>query len=553
MINIICENNSSKKEYKFGTSLKEIAASQHIKLRYPILGAIVNNKLKELSYRIYKPKNIKFIDITHPQGMRMYVRSLSFVLEKAVKELYPYANLLIKHSVSKGYYCEIEGLNTKLTNEMVFEIGNKMRNIIAKDIPFRREEILTTDAIDLFEKNNFVKKSKLFKTRYQLYTSIYYLDNNIDYYYGYLVPSTGCLKTFDIVKYYEGMLLMVPRIKNPDELEEIVLQNKMFEIFKEYKNWGEILEVGTVGSINEMVLTGNANELIKISEALHEKKVAQIADKIFSRKGKIKLILISGPSSSGKTTFAKRLSIQLKVIGLNPITISLDNYFVNRELTPKDKNGEYDYEALESLDIKLFNEDIIDLFAGKEINLPKFSFEKGKRFYNGTKLKINNENIIIAEGIHALNPKLIPLINDENTYKIYVSALTSTSLDEHNRIPTTDNRLIRRIIRDHRYRHYSALDTIKRWQSVRAGEDKNIFPYQENADIMFNTALVYEFGVLKKFADPILKEVMPDKPEFDEAARLLKFFSYFVPISDKEIPPTSIIREFLGGSSFDYK
>lgn len=553
MINIICENNSSKKQYKFGTSLKQIAKDQHIKIKYPILGAIVNNKLKELSYRIYKPKNVKFIDITHPQGMRMYVRSLSFVLEKAVKEIYPYANLFIKHSVSKGYYCEIENLNTELTNEMVFKIGDEMRKIIKKDIPFYREEILTKDAIELFEKNNFIEKSKLFKTRYQLYTSLYYLENTVDYYYGYLVPSTGYLKIFDLIKYYDGMLLMVPKANNPNELENIVLQNKMFEIFKEFKDWGEILRVGTVGSINEMVINGNASELIKISEALHEKKVAQIADKIYNKKDKIKLVLISGPSSSGKTTFAKRLAIQLKVIGLKPITISLDNYFVNRELTPKDKNGEYDFEALGALDVKLFNENIIDLNSGKEIDVPKFSFEKGKRFYDGTKLKTDERNIIIAEGIHALNPGLIPLINDENTFKVYVSALTSTSLDGHNRIPTTDNRLIRRIVRDYRYRHYSALDTIKRWQSVREGENKNIFPYQEKADVMFNTALAYELGVLKKFAEPMLKEVMADKPEFDEAARLLKFFSYFVPISDEEIPPTSIIREFLGGSSFNYK
>jgi len=552
MIEIICQNTGFKKSYPLGTTLKEIAEEQCVHLSYPILGAFVNNKLKELSYVIYKPKTVEFIDITHPDGMRMYVRSLSFVLQKAVNNIIPGKRLKIEHSISKGYYCEIEGINRPVTNEEVFAIGEQMHQIVDRDILFERHEILSTEAIKLFEDNNYSEKARLFKSRPKLYSSVYYLDNTIDYFYGFLVPSTGYLKIFDLVKYYDGMLLILPKASNPDENEDLIIQDKLFEIFREYKNWGQILDVGYIGNINEIVKQHKVSELIKISEALHEKKLANIADQIYQQQKRPKLILISGPSSSGKTTFAYRLAIQLKVAGLNPVTLSLDNYFVNRDFTPKDETGEYDFEAIEALDLDLLNKNLLDLFDGKSIELPKFSFTNGERFYDGETLQIDDKTIIIAEGIHALNPALTALIPDDLKFRIYVSAITTVSLDNHNRIPTTDSRLARRIIRDFRYRGYSALDTINRWASVRKGEEKNIFPYQENADVMFNTALHYEAGVLKRFAEPILSEVPPNNKAYREAVRLLKFFSYIVPISDTEIPPTSILREFLGGSSFKY-
>jgi uridine kinase len=552
MIEIICENTQQKKKYPLGTTLLNIANDSKIHLKHPILGAFVNNKLKELSYNIYKPKTVQFIDISHPDGMRMYVRSLSFVLQKAASEILPGKKLKIEHSISKGYYCEFEGNNESIDIDVVFAIGNRMREIIKADIPFKRDEILSTEAIDLFEKNRLTEKALLFKSRPQLYSSVYKLEEAIDYFYGFLVPSTGYLKVFDLVKYYDGMLLIVPKSEAPDECEEIIIQNKLFEIFQEYQDWGEILKVPYIGNINEVVKNKQASELIKISEALHEKKVANIADMIANRPQHPRLILISGPSSSGKTTFANRLAIQLKVAGLTPVTLSLDNYFVNREFTPRDEHGEYNFEALEAIDIKTLNANLKALFNGKTVDLPKFSFHTGQRFYENDLLTINDKTIIIAEGIHALNPNLTPEINESDKFKIYVSALTTVSLDNHNRIPTTDTRLVRRIIRDYKYRNYSALDTINRWPSVRKGEEKYIFPFQENADVMFNTAVHYETGVLKRYAEPILHEVPSNNPAYREAVRLLKFFSYVMPIADEEIPPTSILREFLGGSSFKY-
>jgi len=555
MIEIFCENNKSKNNYKIGTSLAEIAKKENLNLKYPVIGAFVNNKIKDLSYQIYKPKTIKFLDITHSTGIRIYKRSLSFVLYKAVRDLYPNNKLKIEHSVSKGLYCELEGFgsDTEQHLQAIINIGERMRKIIKQDIPFIREEILTKDAIELFEKNNLTEKAHLLKTRALLYTSLYKLDDCIDYFYGCLVPSTGYLKNFDLEKYYEGMLLIYPKRSNPEVLEDIVNQDKMFDIFREYKNWGEIINIPNIASLNQAVQECCIGDIIKIAEALHEKKLAQIADSIFKQRDKVKLILISGPSSSGKTTFAKRLAIQLRVSGLKPIQISLDNYFVNRDKTPIDANGDFNFESIDALDVKLVNENLIDLFDKKEVCLPKFSFTSGSRFYENTKLKINDENIIIIEGIHALNPNLTPKIKNENKLKIYVSALTQLGIDSHNRIPTTDNRLIRRIVRDYRYRHYSALDTLKRWESVRQGEEENIFPYQEEADVMFNSALLFELGVLKQYAEPLLKKVQENNTEYAEALRLLKFLSYFLPIPDDEIPPTSILREFLGGSSFDYK
>ncbi len=547
-------NNNLSKEYPLGTSLREIAEDMKIKLNYPILGARVNNKLAELSYRIYKPKFVEFIDITNIDGYRMYQRSLSFVLMKAVRDILPQARLKIEHSISQGFYCEVEKPDDqRLTPEEVLTIAERMRQIINADIPFEREEIPTQQALEIFEENHLYEKVKLFKTRPILFTSVYKLDDQIDYFYGYLVPSTGYLKVFDLIPYYDGMLLRFPTQDNPEELGPIVEQPKLFEIFREYKQWVEILGVSTVGSINEQVQDGKAGDLIKISEALHEKKVAQIADMIKHR-GDVRLVLIAGPSSSGKTTFSKRLSVQLRVIGYQPVTISLDNFFVDREKTPRDENGDYDFESLYALDLELFNQVMNQLIAGQEVELPKFNFQEGKRYYDGTKVKLSDRGIIVIEGIHGLNPELSKHIDDKYKFKIYVSALTQIGIDYHNRIPTTDNRLLRRMIRDYQFRGYSLVDTLKRWPSVRRGEERNIFPFQEEADVMFNSALIYEFNVLKKHLEPLLREVPETVYEYSEAVRLLKFLSYFVPIrrEEREIPPTSILREFISGSAFKY-
>ncbi len=551
MITIRCENNGVEKAYPFGTDLADIIKDQKIKLKNKIVGAMVNNEVEELTYKIFKPKTVKFIDISHKDGMRMYVRSLIFVLMKAINELYPKADLSIEHSISNGYFCEIKNDALELNLQTVSDIENRMRKIIDKDHPFQRKEVLNTEAIKIFEKNNFNEKARLFQQSPSLYTSIYILNGLEDYFYGYLIPSTGYIKHFDLIKIYNGMLLRIPSRENPTKLRSISEQNKLFEVLQEHKEWVNILDAANVGRVNEQVISGHEGELIKIAEALHEKKISQIAEKI-KADGNKKLVLISGPSSSGKTTFSKRLSIQLKVAGLKPFLVSIDNYFVNREATPLDENGEYDYEALEAIDIELFNRNINDLKAGKVVKMPKFDFEKGKKVYNGEKFKITEDTVIIAEGIHALNPKLTQNINNELKYKIYISALTQICIDSHNRIPTTDNRLIRRIVRDNKYRNYSAEETLARWGSVQRGEKKNIFPYQEEADIMFNSALLYELGVLKKYAEPLLEEIWQNKEEYAEAQRLLKFLSYFKDTKEDEIPPTSILREFFGQSSFRY-
>jgi len=551
-IQIKCANNEIKKEYEIGVSLAEIAENIKPCLKYPILGALVNNKLKELNYQVFHPKTLQFIDVTHPIGLRMYIRSLAFLLYKVVKDLYPTSELSIEHTVSKCWFCEIEHLPVALDDTVIDNIKKRMLELVEADIPFEREELPTEDAIKIFEEEELHDKIELFKTRNQLYSSVYKLDNTVNYFYGFLVPSTGYLQWFDIVKYVEGLLVRVPKRKNPLELEEVKVEDKLFKIFREHKKWGVILDVPYVGSLNRAIAEKRATDLIKISEAHHEKLISKIAEAIFNKTEIVKLVLIAGPSSSGKTTFSKRLSIQLQVLGYKTVLISLDNYFVNRELTPKDENGDYDYESLRAIDVELFNNNLIDLMDGKEIKVPKFDFASGKQFYNHETLKITNNSLIIVEGIHGLNPGLTPLIDDKLKYKIFVSALTQIAIDKQNPIPTTDNRLIRRIVRDYRYRGYSALDTLRRWDSVRRGEDVNIFPYQENADIMFNSALIYELGVFKTFAEPIIKGVPENQPEYAEAVRLLKFFSYFKHISEREIPPTSIIREFLGGSSFVY-
>lgn len=552
LISIKCLNDNKTYKYPLGTSLAQIAKEVIKNPPHPILGVRINNSLKELAYEIFKPKQIKFIDITDLDGTRMYWRSMLFVLIKAVEDLWPESVLSVKNSISRGLYCEVDFLENPLTIENIASIKNRMSEIIQSDIPIVRTEMETSEALQLFEKEKLFEKVKLFKNRTKLYTSVYSIDKMIGYFYGALVPSTGYLKVFDLVKYHEGIILRFPKPMQPDVIEEMVEQEKMYEIFKEHKRGAKIIGVEGVGSLNDIILTGGIGEIIKINEALHEKKIAKIADQIEFRKEKVKLVLIAGPSSSGKTSFCKRLAIQLKVIGFKPLMLSLDNYFVDRDNTPLDENGDYDFECLEAIDVKLFNENVLDMISGTEVLLPRFDFQTGKREFYKEPIKCGRDNIIIVEGIHGLNPKLSSMIPLENKFRIYVSALTQIAIDNHNRIPTTDNRVLRRIVRDFKYRGYSAYDTLKRWPSVRRGEEINIFPFQEEADATFNSALLYEFGVLKTHAEPILSAVQENYHEYSEAKRLLKFLSYFLPIGEKEIPPTSILREFLGGSSFKY-
>ncbi|MCK5536935.1 MAG: nucleoside kinase [Bacteroidales bacterium] len=551
-IEIYIENIDKRINIPIGTTLLQLIYLHRIKLNNQVLGAFVNNELEELGYQIFNPKNIRFIDINNVDGMRMYTRSVLFLLYKAVYDLYPNKTLKIEHAVSKGLYCEFNETNESTSVNSIEAILKRMKELVDENLLFERREILLEDAVKVFTENKYLEKAKLFKNRQKLYTTIYKLDGLCDYFYGHLVPSTSYLKLFNLENYYNGMLLLMPKVGNPSKIQEIVFQPKLFEIFQEYKNWGEILKLETIGSINEAVINGKTTEIIQVAEALHEKKLAQIADIIEKKHGNLHLILISGPSSSGKTTFSKRLSIQLKVLGLKPRPISLDNYFVNRKDTPIDDNGDYNYESLNAIDVKLLNEHLVSLLDGKETELPKYSFETGERFWDGKKIQISEDEIIVLEGIHALNPKLTPNIDNSQKFKIYVSALTQVGIDWRNRIPTTDNRLLRRIVRDNKYRGYSALETLQRWPSVRRGEEEHIFPYQEEADIMFNSALMFELGVLKKFALPLLQEIFENEPQYAEARRLLKFLSYFEEIKYDNIPPTSILLEFLGGSSFKY-
>ena len=554
MLQICCKNNNNSKEFPIGSSLLDIYYGFNLNFPYQVVSAKVNNRSEGLNFRVYNNKDVEFLDVRDQSGMRTYVRSLCFVLFKAVAELFPEGKLFVEHPVSKGYFCNLR-IGRPIELEDVTRIKQRMQEIIAENIPYHRIECHTAEAVRVFSERGMNDKVRLLETSGSLYTYYYTLGDTIDYYYGNLLPSTGYLKLFDIVKYYDGLLLRIPSRENPSMLEEVVKQEKMLDVFKEYLNWSYIMGLNNAGDFNLACEEGHATDLINVAEALQEKKIAQIADTIFHRGengNRVKLVLIAGPSSSGKTTFSKRLSIQLMTNGLKPFPISLDNYFVDREETPLDENGNYDYESLYALDLELFNQQLQALLRGEEVELPRFNFSLGKKEYKGDKLKIEDNTILILEGIHALNPELTPHIPAERKFKIYVSALTTISLDDHNWIPTTDNRLLRRIIRDFNYRGYSARETISRWPSVRAGEDKWIFPYQENADVMFNSALLFEFAVLRLHAEPILMGVPRNCPEYCEAYRLLKFIKYFVPVQDKEIPPTSLLREFLGGSSFKY-
>jgi uridine kinase len=551
-IAINCINTGTTKIVRKGTTLNEVLKELGVKSKNPILGAMVNNVLEELNFEVFHPVSVQFIDITHPDGMRMYIRSISFVLCKAVYELFPDSQLRIDHTIAKGIYCKVKTPDKELTLEDVVALKERMLEIIEADLPFIQIEEETEEVMRKFDAQGLTDKISLLKHKGQNFSSYYTLGGFIGSFYGYMIPSTGYLKVFDLNKYFNGLLLQLPQRNNPVKVEDLVIQNKLFEIFQEFSQWVKILEVPNISDLNNSCANGKSEILIKVSEALHEKKIGQIADNIRLRNKEVKIILISGPSSSGKTTFAKRLAIHLIVNGMKPLNLSLDNYFVDRDKTPLDENGLHDYEAVEALDIKLFNQNLVSLLNGDEVELPSFSFETGMRFYNGISMQMRPENVLIIEGIHGLNPLLTSSIPPEAKFRIYVSALTTLNIDDHNRVSTTDNRLIRRIVRDYKYRKYSARDTISRWPSVRQGEEKHIFPFQEEADTMFNSALLYELAVLKPFAEPILLEVQPNQPEYSEATRLLDFFSYFKPLKPTEIPPTSILREFLGGSSFVY-
>ena len=537
MLQICCKNNNNSKEFPIGSSLLDIYYGFNLNFPYQVVSAKVNNRSEGLNFRVYNNKDVEFLDVRDQSGMRTYVRSLCFVLFKAVTELFPDGKLFVEHPVSKGYFCNLR-IGRPIELEDVTRIKQRMQEIIAENISYHRIECHTAEAVRVFSERGMNDKVRLLETSGSLYTYYYTLGDTIDYYYGNLLPSTGYLKLFDIVKYYDGLLLRIPSRENPNVLEDVVKQEKMLDVFKEYLNWSYIMGLNNAGDFNLACEEGHATDLINVAEALQEKKIAQIADTIFHRGengNRVKLVLIAGPSSSGKTTFSKRLSIQLMTNGLKPFPISLDNYFVDREETPLDENGNYDYESLYALDLELFNQQLQALLRGEEVELPRFNFSLGKKEYKGDKLKIEDNTILILEGIHALNPELTPHIPAERKFKIYVSALTTISLDDHNWIPTTDNRLLRRIIRDFNYRGYSARETISRWPSVRAGEDKWIFPYQENADVMFNSALLFEFAVLRLHAEPILMGVPRNCPEYCEAYRLLKFIKYFVPVQEQNI------------------
>ena len=550
VIQIRCKNNKKIVNVNIGSTLSDVLNEINLKMPYGPVCAKVNNKVEGLHYRLYHKKDVEFLDMTSGSGSRNYTRSVFFVLCKAVKDIWPESHVVIDIPVSNGYYCDLR-IGRPVTEEDVAKVKARMDEIIAAAMPIRRHESVTEKAIKLFCDLGDTAKVKLLQTTGRLYTTYYDIDGYYDFYYGSLLTNTKQIYLYGLDKYYDGMLLRIPTTADPSKLPEMIRQDKLFEIFKEHHHWQDVMEIRTVGDFNNAVATDHSIDLINISEALQEKKIAHIADEIAQRKG-VKLILLAGPSSSGKTTTCKRLSIQLIANGLRPLQISLDDYFVDREQSPRDENGDYDFESIHALNLKLINEQFNALFHGEEVELPRYDFPTGKSVKSGNKLKMEDNNVLVVEGIHALNPELTAQIPEELKYRVYVSALTTILLDDHNYIPTTDNRLLRRIIRDYKYRGVDARETIRRWPSVRAGENKWIFPFQENADVMFNSAMLFELAVIKQQAEPLLEQVPENCPEYSEAYRLLKFLKYIKPIPNTDIPPTSLLREFLGGSSFKY-
>ena len=549
-IKIRCKNNKKTLNISIGSTLSDIFSASGLQMEYGPISARVNNKVEGMHYRVYKPKDVEFLDLHNSSAIRAYTRTLFFVLNKAAHDLWPECTVVIDIPVSNGYFVDVRR-EQLITPDDVHDLRQRMQQIIDAALPIHRHETTTEDAIRMFRESRSFSKVKLLEGSGSLYTTYYDIDGYIDYYYGSLLINTSQLYLFGLEPYFDGMLLRIPSQEDPSKLGAFIRQDKMFEIFKEHHRWQDILGMRTVGDLNEAIVTGRSNELIQLSEALQEKKIAQIADEIASLKT-IKMVLIAGPSSSGKTTTCKRLSVQLAVNGLKPIGISLDDYFLDREQTPRDEDGDYDFEHLHALNIPLLNEQMNARLRGEEIELPRYNFQKGKSGWSGKKLQLKGKEILVVEGIHALNPELTSQIPEEHIFRVYASALTTILLDNHNYVPTTDNRLLRRIIRDHKYRGISAQETIRRWPSVRKGESRWIFPYQENADAMFNSAMMFELAVIKSQAEPLLEQVPENCVEHAEAYRLRKFLRYIRPIPEDQIPPTSLLREFLGGSSFEY-
>lgn len=549
-VKIRCKNNGETKEIAIGSTLKEAYEAFGLSMEFGPINATVNNRTEGLNYRLYHNKDVEYFDLHSATGERCYMRTLFFVLCKSVHDLYPDSKVVIDIPVSNGYYCNLM-LGHDVTETDVTRIRERMRQLIDAKLPIRRYEVPTEEAVRIFSSRGDKAKAKLLRSTGKLYTTYYEIADYVDNFYGSLLINTSQLTLFGLEKYFDGALLRLPSRQNPAELGALIRQDKMFDIFKEQHRWNRILGVSTVGDFNEAVRSGQTTGLINVSEALQEKKIASIAEQIAHRQG-TRVVLIAGPSSSGKTTFCKRLSIQLVTCGIKPIQISLDDYFVDRHLTPKDENGEYDYESVHALNIPLLNEQLQQLFEGKNIELPKYNFQTGKSEKSGKRLQLDDNQVLVLEGIHALNPELTAQIPQEQKFHIYISALTTILLDDHNYIRTTDNRLLRRIIRDYKYRGVNAQETIHRWPSVRAGENKWIFPYQENADVMFNTAMLFEQAVIKQQAEPLLDLVPENCPEYAEAYRLRTFLDYIQPIPNRALPPTSLLREFLGGSSFKY-
>ncbi len=556
-LNIYCKNTEEYIPVDGGETLLEIYERIKDKIALKPICAHVNNKTEDLHFPVYKPNMVEFLDLNSPSGMRVYVRSLCMVLYKAVLDVCPAMKLRMRHSISNGYYAQIvdnEGKEFIPSEAVVTQIKQQMHNIVDADIPFLRRQKLTRDVREIFVQAGLDDKVELLDTSDEIYSVYYTLGDTTDSYYGNLAPSSGSLQVFDLVKYHNGMLLLGPDPKQPGKAKRCIMQDKMLMAFDDYLQFNEVVGITNVADLNRAVVDGNTSMLINVAEALHDAKFAHIADDIATRykQGNARIVLIAGPSSSGKTTSSRRLAIQLMINRIIPKVISLDNYFVDREATPVDENGEYDYESLYALDLDLFNNDLRRLIAGEEVEMPTYDFASGRRVFKGDKMRLGNNNVLLIEGIHGLNPELTAQIPEEQKFRLYVSALTTLTIDDHNWVPTTDNRLLRRIIRDHKYRGTDALKTIARWPSVRRGEEKWIFPFQENADATFNSSLLFELGVMKDYAVPLLRKVPRNTPEFAEAVRLLTFLGYFLPISESQIPSTSLLREFLGGSSFHY-